>query len=149
MPKSSLPPTFRAARGLVPTFPRAEEPRLPSADLRPAADFDLDDDADRPAARVGVRRLDVDELDLVFSFDLDFDEEERARLAVEFLVDFLPDLPAERPPDLRDAMRFSFVCAPAKQSDELKVAIARGYDHVEKTRERPVEAARARESISK
>ena len=141
MPKSSFPPTFRAARGLVPTFVllppppfRADAPRLPPpalpADLRDDFDFDFDEDDDdeREAARVGVRRLDVDDLEragdddddrFVVDFlpeDRDRDGEEADALRVVFLVglpDFLPDLPADLPPDLREAMRDSFVRAGA------------------------------------
>ena len=130
MPKSSFPPTFRAARGLVPTFPDA--PRAGRTDLPRADDFRDDADDDRPAATaaaprvVGVRRLDVDDFDFEDAdFDFDFDEPERFAvvfradperdeeddddLPLDFFVDFLPDLPADLPPDLRDAIEDSFV----------------------------------------
>jgi len=128
-----LPPTFPAARRLVPTFPPADErpdlPRPPPPLLDLPADFPADrerDEDDRAAARVVVRRLAVDD----FDFDRDFAlEEEPARLDVDLPRDFpddffFPDLPADLPPDLRDAMRFSFrLCRTT--AAELKVAATR------------------------
>src|SRR5688500_13005866 len=123
-PISPFPPTLRAARGLVPTFPapvpaRAPPPaRAPRAALAPLAPAPVE----RDAVAV-VRRLEV----------VDFDDDDPERLVVDLpperdraaddlppdflpdlppdflVVDFFPaDLPADRPPDLRDAMSDSF-----------------------------------------
>jgi len=127
-----LPPTFRAARALVPTFAppdRADVPRC-VVDLPDRDDDDADDDGRPAVARADVRRFDVADFDDFDDLDLDaadFDApperfavvlvlpEDRGREADDLPRDlpvvFLPDLPADLPPDLRDAMSNSFVRA--------------------------------------
>jgi hypothetical protein len=69
------------------------------------------------AARVGVRRLVVDDFDFDCAADprrfaVDFPPARaRDRVDEDFSLERLPDLPADLPPDLRDAMRGSFVAA--------------------------------------